>query len=138
LGNFIFSPGTAMELDCPHLFLAPYWAGEHDDKNIALVDSLDALRLCDAGDFEAVSASDALWDFERESGRLSPELLNFAVHVGLASSFWGGCDGGELAELVGDGIKRGDLVGLRQVRTAAASKPTVAQRRLVAEIEAKT
>jgi hypothetical protein len=127
-----------MELDCPHLSLAHYCAAGNEDKSIALVDSLDALRLCDMGSFEAVSASDALWDFERECPRLSLELLDFAVRVGLASPFWGGCDGGDLAELVGDGIKRGNLVGLRQVSAAAASKPTLEQRRLVAEIEAKT
>ena len=126
-----------MEPDCPHLSLAQHSAGEDADKSIALVDSLDALRLCGEGSFEAVSASDALWDFERESPQLSLELLDFAVRIGLASPFWGGCDGGDLAELIGDGIKRGDLVGLRQL-SAAASKPTLEQRHLVAEIEAKT
>ncbi len=126
-----------MEPDCPHLSLAQHSAGEDAGKSIALVDSLDALRLCREGSFEAVNASVALWDFERESPRLSLELLDFAVRIGLASPFWGGCDGGDLAELIGNGIKRGDLVGLRQL-SAAASKPTLDQRRLVAEIEAKT
>jgi hypothetical protein len=129
-----------MELDCPHLSLARYWTDEDDDRRIALVDSLDALRLCNEGGFEAVSASDALWDFERESRRLGWEIQDFAASVGLASPFSSSCDDDDLAELVGQAIERGELVGLRKnpALFVRATKATVEQRRLVAQISAKT
>jgi hypothetical protein len=127
-----------MELDCPHLSLARHWAGEDLDKHIALVDSLDALRLCGAGAFETVSSADALWNFERESRRLGQEIVDFAVRVGLASPWWSGCDDDDLTDLVAQGIARGDLVGLRKGKAVAATKPTVEQRRLVAQIDAVT
>jgi len=139
-GNFCFSPGTAMELDCPHLSLARYWTDEDDDRRIALVDSLDALRLCNEGGFEAVSAADARWDFERESRRLSWEIQDFAASVGLARPFSSSCDDDDLADLVKEAIERGELVGLRKnpALFVRATKATVEQRRLVAQISAKT
>jgi hypothetical protein len=129
-----------MELDCPHLSLARYWTEEDDDRRIALVDSLDALRLCDEGGFEAVSSSDARWSFERESRRLRREIQDFAVRVGLASPFSSSCDHDDLAELVRQAIRRGELVGLRKnpALFVRANQPTIEQRRLVAEIGAKT
>jgi hypothetical protein len=129
-----------MELDCLHLSLARYWTDEADDRRIALVDSLDALRLCDRGEFEAVSAADARWDFLRESRRLCAEIQTFAVRAGLASPFSSCCDNDDLTELVAQAIERGELVGLRKNRAlfGRANKATVEQRRLVAEIESKT
>jgi hypothetical protein len=129
-----------MELDCTHLSLARYWTDEDDDRRIALVDSLDALRLCDEGTFEAVSSADARWNFERDSRRLCWEIQDFAVRVGLASPFSSSCDHDDLAELVRQAIQRGELVGLRKnpALFVRANKPTIEQRRLVAEISAKT
>ena len=127
-----------MEFDCPYLSLARAWAGEDDDRRIALVDSLDALRLCGDGGYEAVSASTALWDFENECRRLSWEIQDFVYRLDLASPFSIGSGDDDLAEFVGEAIKRGNLVGLRKSNAVAVTKPTVEQRRLVAEIESKT
>jgi len=129
-----------MDLDCHHLSLARYWAEEDDDRRIVLVDALDALRLCGDGAYEAVSASAALWDFERESRRLTWEIQDFAHRLDLASPFSSWCDDDDLADLIGEAIKRGDLVGLRKSKAMSAAdiEPTVEQRRLVAAIESKT
>jgi hypothetical protein len=129
-----------MDLDCPHLSLAPYWADEDDRGRIVVVEALDALRLCGDGAYEAVSASAALWGIEGESHNLSWEIQDFAMRIGLASLYSTRCRDEDLVELVGAGIERGDLVGLRKVRTSAATEtePTVEQRRLVAEIERET
>jgi outer membrane protein OmpA-like peptidoglycan-associated protein len=129
-----------MDLDCPHLSLARYWADENDDRRIVLVDALDALRLRGDGAYEAVSASAALWDFERESRRLRWKIRDFAHRLDLASPYSSWCDDHDLVELIGEAIKRGDLVGLRRPKamSAADTEPTLVQRRLVAQIEAKT
>ena len=129
-----------MDLDCPHLSLGPYWADEDERRRIVLVDSLDALRLCGDGAYEAASPSDALWDFERESHQLSWELRDFAIRVGLTSPYSSRFRDEDVVEVVGACIRRGDLVGLRKGQATAAAKmePSVEQRRLVGAIESQT
>ena len=129
-----------MDLDCPHLSLARYWTNEDEYRRIVVVESIDALRLCGDGAFERVSSSDALWDFEGEKHSLGWEIRDFAIRVGLASPYSSSCRDEDLVDLIGEGLKRGDLVGLRKGRTivAAGGETTAEQRRLVREIETKT
>jgi outer membrane protein OmpA-like peptidoglycan-associated protein len=129
-----------MDLDCPHLSLAPYWTDEDDDRRIVLVRAIDALGLLRDGAHEKVSANQTTWTFDDESQRLRGRLHAFALDTRLTSPLQALFDQWELVGLVRDCIRRGELVGLRQVRAAATGEadPTLEQRSLVREIESKT
>jgi len=129
-----------MDLDCPHLSLAPYWADEDDDRRIVLVRAVDALALCRRGGYEKVSSVRTSWNFQSESHRLLWELRGFAIDIGLASPFEARYDDRELVALFGDRIQHGDLVGLRKAEATAAAEadPTIEQRQLVRAIESQT
>ncbi len=129
-----------MDLDCPHLSLAPYWADKDDDRRIMLVRSLDALRLCRGGAYQEVSAGRTRWNLQDPTGRLPWGLRRFAIEIGLTSPFRAEYDDQELVAMVGERIMRGDLVGLRQGRAAATAEadPTLEQRRLARAIESQT
>ena len=127
-----------MNLDCPYLSLAKFW--DDDDRNIVLVESIEAMRLCEGGAWEEVSDSATLWDFERTSHEIIWEMRGFATRIRLVSPYSTRGNDRDLIELIGDGIKFGDLVGLRRRRTTAANEtePVLVQRRLVRDIEAQS
>jgi hypothetical protein len=129
-----------MDLDCPHLSLAPYWADKDDDRRIVLVRSLDALRLCRGGAYQEVSAGRTRWNLQDPTGRLPWGLSRFAIDIGLTSPFRAEYDDRELVAMVGERIMRGDLVGLRQGRAAATTEadPTLEQRHLARAIESQS
>jgi outer membrane protein OmpA-like peptidoglycan-associated protein len=129
-----------MDLDCPHLSLAPYWADENDDRCMVLVRSFDSHALCGDGGYEELSRAQTGWDFESESHRLLWELRAFAIEIGLASPFEAQHDDRELVALLADRIEHGDLVGLRKDRASVAGETdaTQEQRQLVRAIESQT
>jgi hypothetical protein len=135
----MFSTSAAMDLDCPHLSLAPTWADDDDRRRIVVVDALAALRLRRDGAYEAVSAWEVLWDFERASSDLGWEIQDFAMRIGLCDPYGIGSRDQDVVEVVTASIRRGDLVGLRKGQVAAAAtEPTVEQRRLAADVERQT
>jgi hypothetical protein len=129
-----------MALDCPHLSLAPYWAGKDDRRRIVLVPAIDALRLRRHGGYEKVESIETSWNFRRESHRLLWELRGFAIDIGLASPYEARYDDHELIELLGDRIEHGNLVGLRKVQATVATHadPTLEERRLARDLERET
>ena len=135
----MFSTLAAMDLDCSHLSLAPTWADDDDRRRIVVVETLVALRLCRDGAYEAVSAWEALWDFERASSDLGWEIQDFAMRIGLCDPYGIASRDQDVVEVVAASLRRGDLVGLRKGQVAAAAtEPTVEQRRLVADVEEQT
>ena len=125
-----------MELECPHLSLAPSWADEVDQRRVVLVRAIDGLRLCRDGSFEEERASVVLWVYERESQRLAGEVRDFAAAARLVDPYSIDCQDDEVVDLVRTAIKRGNLVGVREGDVdSTGGDQTMAERRLVRSIE---
>ncbi len=128
-----------MELDCPHLSLARYRADEDDRSRVVLVRQIDALRLCRDGRCDEESKSTVLWAFEEQCRKIDWKVRSFAVSAGLANPCSTRFQDHDLAELVKEAVERGRLVGV--IRTGASSAETdatLAQRKLVRDIESRT
>jgi|GEM_PF-4704040 len=125
-----------MSLDCPHLSLAPAWAGEDDARQIVLVEAVAALGLCRDGEYEPVAARTALWEFDRARDSLAWKLPFFVSRARLWTTNPFCNNEGDLPTRIERAIKNGDLVGLRRgPGPSADSEPTRVQRKLIHEIE---
>lgn len=125
-----------MDLDCPHLSLAPSWADEDDHRCVVLVRAIDALRLCRDGSFDEERVSVVLWVYEKESHRLAWEVRDFAAAARLADPYSSDCQDCESVDFVRNAIQCGSLVGVREGDAdSAGGDQTVAARRLVRSID---
>ena len=88
-----------MQLDCPHLSLAPTWVDEDDQRRVALVRSIDAFGLCRGGDFEEAASPEVLWLFESQRHGLDWKARDFAATVRLASPYSTGFHDEALVEI---------------------------------------
>jgi hypothetical protein len=128
-----------MELDCPHLSLAPSWADDDDDRRVVLVRAIDALGLCRDGGYEEECASAALWAYESQCHRLIWKLRDFALTARLASPYSTGFQDEDLIDLVREAIARGSLIGVREIGGGnLGTEQTVVERRLVRNIESRS
>jgi len=134
--SFHFSLDTAMELDCPHVSLAPSWADDDDQRQVVLVLAIDGLQLCRDGRFEKEDASMVLWVYEREAHRLTWEVRDFAAAARLIDPYSLDCQDDELVDIVRTAIKHGSLVGVTEGEAASfKGDQTMAERHLVRSID---
>jgi hypothetical protein len=125
-----------MELDCPHVSLAPSWADDDDQRQVVLVLAIDGLQLCRDGRFEKEDASMVLWVYEREAHRLTWEVRDFAAAARLIDPYSLDCQDDELVDIVRTAIKHGSLVGVTEGEAASfKGDQTMAERHLVRSID---
>jgi hypothetical protein len=126
-------------LDCPHLSLAPSWASEDDARRIVLVQAVDALRMIQGGEFAQASKSAVLWAFDHECQRQMAKVRDFAVTTGMANPYSTRFTDDDVVDLLKCAIRQGDVVGVGKAGAGAGeTDATLAQRRLVRELEART
>jgi hypothetical protein len=125
-----------MELDCPHLSLAPGWADEDDHRCVVLVRAIDALRLCQDGSFEEERTSVVLWIYEKEFHRLAWQVRDFFDDARLADPYSMDCQDDDFVDLGRTAIQCGSLVGVREGDAiATGGDQTMVERRLVRSID---
>jgi hypothetical protein len=129
-----------MNFDCPHLSLAPHWAGKDDRRRIDLVRSVDAIRLRKSGEFETVDAWETIRELQRQSRSLAREIGNFVsrTSIDMPSARYPRPD--ELVAQLFGSLEHGSYVGLRRKRAERSGDDdsTPDERRLVRAIEAQT
>lgn len=121
-----------MDLDCPHLSLAPHWAAARDPRRIFLVPDVDALGLCRRAEFEIVPAWETVALAALDSDGLAARLAQFVSDNSAVRSL----PHDQRVAWATQAIEHGTLVGVRRVWQGGAEGDGVAdQRRLVGEIE---
>jgi hypothetical protein len=107
-----------------------------------LVGALDALRLCREGDYDALNAFRAMSELEWPGRRVDWQMRDFVARRRLSSFPLSSLDDHKVMDLIKRGIKNGDLVAVRKVDAATLAArpvdPSVAQLRLIREIESQT
>jgi hypothetical protein len=118
---------------------------DHDGEVILLRD-LEAMRLCQDGTYEAVSRSLASWLIEGAYDHpwkiSSWDMRDFVAAIRLTSFPVPGMNDHAVFALIDHAIASGDLVAVRKVDAATLAArpvdPSVAQLRLIREIESRT
>jgi hypothetical protein len=116
--------------------LTPLW---ERDNPVALVPPIKAMDLCREEGYERLPAREALRHFDAMDRMSAGQVRQFVSQARLTRMFLSEMDDWELAEIVRDAIKTGDLVALR--KGDKAGKPvdaTTEQRRLVRNIDKQT
>jgi hypothetical protein len=121
------------------LTISPHW---DRDGEVVLLYSLDSMRLCRDGTYEAVEPFQASWIFESGRRMISDwELRTFVSNSHLTYSRVNELGDHEVLALIVNGIRRGDLVAVKKVDPAVLASrpvdPAVAKLRLIREIESK-
>jgi N-acetylmuramoyl-L-alanine amidase len=124
--------------NCPALRITDPWR----DEQLFLVGALDALRLCREGEYEELDAFRAMREFEWPGRRTDWQTREFVARTRLSSFPLVSLDDHKVVALIKRGIKNRDLVAVRKVDAATLAArpvdPSVAQLRLIREIESQT
>jgi hypothetical protein len=129
---------AAVDPNCPALRISQPW----DDERLFLVGALDALRLCREDGYETVNAFRAMSAFEWPGRRVDWQMRDFVATRRLSSFPLSSLDDHKVIALIKRGIKNGDVVAVKKVDAATLAArpvdPSVAQLRLIREIESQT
>ncbi len=112
--------------------------GDHLEERTLLVRKVDALALCQHGDFELVQAFDTLSDFDGNARSLLWRLRDFLGRARLWGVDISSLDDERVIHVLRARIGGGELVGIRRTKEALAREGdnvTAAQRRLVRAID---
>ena len=127
-----------MDLNCPSLRITEPWR----DEQVFLVGVLDALRLRREGGYEELSAFRAMSELEWPGRRVDWQTRDFVARRRLSSFPLSSLNDHKVMDLIKRGIKNGDVVAVRKVDAATLAArpvdPSVAQLRLIREIESQT
>ena len=121
----------------PSVAISSFHGGQLEEHAL-LVRKLDALALCQHGDYELVQAFDTLCSFDGNARSLLWQLRDFLVKARLWGVDVSSLDNDRLIHLLRARICGGELVGVRRSKESVAREgdnATAAQRRLVRSIE---
>jgi outer membrane protein OmpA-like peptidoglycan-associated protein len=126
-----------MRPQCHHITLGEPGSAPRQDRRIYLVDTVDALRLCEDGDFERVEIWRASREIRHAGHELAPEVERFAARGDGMRLRVSQLAADEVADQLICALEHGALVAVRVPRAASATdEPVVAQRRLLRELKA--
>jgi hypothetical protein len=112
----------------PSLSLTPFWKVER----LLLVRATDAIRLCDDGSYEKLPPGQALPHVQRAEGKWAAEARDFVARAQLASQPLCDWDDARLLKQLGQWIKVGELVVVRETEKGAGNQtPSLLKQRKV-------
>jgi hypothetical protein len=121
----------------PSVAISSFHGGQLEEHAL-LVRKLDALALCQHGDYELVQAFDTLCSFDGNARSMLWQLRDFLVKARLWGVDVSSLDNDRLIHLLRARICGGELVGVRRSKASVAREgdnAAATQRRLVRSIE---